>query len=158
MRVRPTSIDSVTGTSRITSRLTSRPPGCPSSCRLSNSAARGSAASAFIEVSSSPLGEQWVGRGWIATADALFDLHGLEAVRQAVAAAEYRYVFGEHRHLTLEVAGHDVTRLQIQQGGKRDVAVSQARRELHVGIFDFLAERDHPALILLDAVAGDPGI
>src|SRR5437868_4047694 len=41
MRVRPTSIDSVTGTSRMTSRLTSRATSLPPvSCRSPNSAAR----------------------------------------------------------------------------------------------------------------------
>src|SRR5215813_9827296 len=96
MRVRPTSIDNVTGTSRMTSRLTSPPLGCPSSWRLSNSAVRGSAALAFIEGSSSSLGGQMFGRGRARPAHALIDLHGLHAVGQAEAAAKQRDVLGEH--------------------------------------------------------------
>src|SRR6266702_2621277 len=157
MRVRPTSIDRVTETSRITSKLTSRPLGWPSSWRSSNCAVRGSAALAFIGYSSGSLGDQAFSRR-VVTAHALLDLHGLQAVRQAEAAAEHRHVLGEDRDLALEIARHDVSGLQIQEGGQRDVAVTEARRELHFGVFDFLAQADHPTLVLLDAVAGDTGI
>src|SRR5882757_5696902 len=107
--------------------------------------------------SSGSLGDQAFSRRVVA-AHTLLYLHGLQAVRQAEAAAKHGHVLGEDRDLALEVAGHDIAGFQIQKGGERDVAVSEARRELHFGVLDFLAEGDHPTLVLLDAVAGNAGI
>src|SRR5215211_2818428 len=104
MRVRPTSIDSVTGTSRITSRLTSRAAASvPPSCRSLNSALGACSFALLIRGTSvawvSELTGQHhnVGVFQFAACDAVFDLHGLLAVRYAELAAKYRDVFRQHR-------------------------------------------------------------
>src|ERR1700746_1967890 len=104
-----------------------------------------------MKSSSSSLGNQSFSGHCSVTADTLFDLHRLQTAREAVAAAKNRHVLGEHGHLAGEVAGHDVPGLQVQKRTQGEVAESQAGRELHIGVLDFLAQSEHPALVLLNA-------
>src|SRR5437868_14221433 len=107
MRVRPTSIDSVTGTSRMTSRLTSRAASDePASCRSPNSArAAASEVLAFMDGFPSDLvGQQGVENLRLETAHALLDLHRLLAVRDAESATEDRHVLGENGGASVEIA------------------------------------------------------
>ena len=53
-----------------------------------------------------------VGSFRLAARDALFDLHGLLAVRHAERAAEDRHVLGQHRGAAGEVARQDVAGLE----------------------------------------------
>src|SRR5581483_1104856 len=151
MRVRPTSMDKVTGTSRMTSRLTSPEAAWPSSFRLSNSAAL-----AFM--TSIPLAGRPVGGGEFEPADLFFDLHGLLATGQTERAAEDRNLLREQRDFAGKVAGQDVARLHVQQLGKADGGFSQQGGELDVGVLDLLAQAHRPALVLLDPVARDARI
>ena len=56
---------------------------------------------------------QGIGSFRLAACDALFDLHGLLAVRHAERAAEHRHVFGQTWPAG-EVAGQDVAGLQVE--------------------------------------------
>src|SRR5262245_14612875 len=133
MRVRPTSIDNVTGTSRMTSRLTSRAPASvPPSWRSLNWA--GAACSVGLLIGFSGLGFL------LGACDTLFDLHGLLAMRDAERAAEHRDVFGEDHRATDEVARQDVAGLQRHQLLHRDLAAAEHRAQLHFGVFDLFAQ------------------
>src|SRR5262249_12318297 len=61
-------------------------------------------------------------------------------------------------HLALEITRHDVSGLQIQQGGERDVAIPEARGELNFRVGELLAQGDHPALVLFRTITGNARI
>src|SRR5687767_2246218 len=158
MRVRPTSIDSVTGTSRITSRLTSRAlASAPPSCTSLNSAFAGSFAlliwellerKTSVALESGFTGQHHdIGRFQLAARDALFDLHSLLAVRHAELAAEQRDLLGQHRGAAAEVAGENVAGLQREQLLHGDLAAAEHRAQLHLGILDLFAQRLAPTFV-----------
>src|SRR6185437_7338862 len=165
MRVRPTSMERVTGTSRMTSRLTSRAPGAPSSVSSWSSAARASAGLADmgddLNCSRCLACSFDRGRGFgagLAAADALLHFHRLAAARHAEAAAKYGYVLRDQRHLAGEIARQHITGLQIEELRQRNRGASEDRGELDLRILHLLPQAHHPALVLLDAVAGDTRI
>src|SRR5690606_4415954 len=57
-----------------------------------------------------------------------------------------------------KIAGQDVARLQVHQLAHGDLGAAQHGGELHVGVLDLFLQRAHPALVVLDTVAGDAGI
>src|SRR5688572_23035981 len=162
MRVRPTSIDSVTGTSRITSRLTSRAPAsAPASCTSLNSAfAAGSLLMGkllgrnFGTWRSGLAGQHHdIGSFQLAARDAFFDLHSLLAVRHAELAAEHGNVLGQHRGAAGEIARENIAGLEREQLLHGDLAAAEHRAQLHFGVFELLAQRLAPTLVVLGAIA-----
>src|SRR6187399_3283316 len=139
IRVRPTSMDSVTGTSRITSRLTSW---------LSASVAT---ASLFAFMISIP-------RVVLIAPVFLFVPYALLAARDAERAAEQRHAFGEHGGLAGEVARQHVAGLEIHELRQRDAAVAEQRGQFHFRVLQAVLEQVEPALILFGAVALHAGV
>src|SRR6185312_162521 len=154
------------GTSRMTSRLTSRlAPGAPSSVSSWSSAGRASAGLADMGTSVALVVDLGLlageGRGFacgLAAADALLHLYRLAAAGDPQAAAKHGNVLGDDRHLAAEVAGEHVSRLKIQELCERQRGAAEDRRELDFRILHLFAQAVHPALVLLDPIAGDPGI
>src|SRR6185312_12686395 len=143
MRVRPTSMERVTGTSRITSRLTSRPaPGPPSSVSSWSSAGRASAGLADMGndlncsrclTSSFDRGDRGFGAG-LGAADTLLHFHRLAAARHAEAAAKYGHVLGDQRHLAREIARQHIAGLQIEELRQCDRGASENGGELDLRV------------------------
>src|SRR4051812_17799530 len=135
IRVRPTSIDSVTGTSRMTSRLTSR-AGSSDVC-----GATAASDLAFMSIPLAGSAQQRRVHGVVArTADALLVTNTLLAARHAERAAEQRHALGEHRGLAAEVAGHHVAGLQRNQLRQGDAAAAQHGGQLDLGVLHAFLE------------------
>src|SRR6188472_1371749 len=147
-RVRPTSMDSVTSTSRITSRLTSRPDSASTFC--------GTAASdlAFIVI---PSGSS-VGGVRAGSADTLFIANALLAARHPEGAAEQRHALGGHRGFSGEVARQDVARLQAHELRQRDAAAAEHGGQFHFRVLQAVFERGEPALVLFGAIRLHAGV
>src|SRR5262245_25404718 len=136
MRVRPTSMDNVTGTSRMTSRLTSW--ASPSAIT----------ASLFAFILYLPRVARRAGAPvFLFVADALL------AAGDAKRAFEKGYAFGEHRRLAREITGQHVAGLEIHERLQRDAAVAEQRGELHFRVLDAVLEDREPAVVLFGAVA-----
>src|SRR6185437_15265373 len=88
----------------------------------------------------------------------LLHFHRLAAARHAEAAAKYGYVLRDQRHLAGEIARQHITGLQIEELRQRNRGASEDRGELDLRILHLLPQAHHPALVLLDAVAGDTRI
>src|SRR5690606_17809791 len=100
----PTSMESVTGTSRMTSRLRSAPAAAAlSSFRLSNSATRVSAALAFMGFSAL-VGGQEMGGARFAAADVALDPQGMLAARVAERPSDDGHLLRQQGHHAAEVA------------------------------------------------------
>src|SRR5580700_8882019 len=133
MRLRPTSIDSVTGMSSTTSRLSSRlaPGSGASGLRLPSSAGCASSAlAAGVLMIDSSHTVQYCG---LAARHALPDFHGLLSTRGTIAAADHRNSFGVERDVTVEVARNDVTGLQIHHSAEREGGAAEHRHQLYFG-------------------------
>src|SRR5690606_29752739 len=143
MRVRPTSMDNVTGTSRITSRFTSDAlrlgPGSTGACALARSRSSRSSSSAncaawaasccsLVMLMASNLRVQDVQHPRTNTGNAFFDLHGLLAVGNTERTFEDGHVLGEDGGAACEIARQNVARFHVHQLAHGDLGAAEHRR------------------------------